>query len=721
MRASNINGEDDEVLVVTAGTTPVITSGLTDVATVGVPYTYTLTASGSPTPVLSFSMLPQGFQVTGPTISGTFTQASPVSIVLQATNVFGTVDQTLVVTVNPPTNAASITSALTAQSLVGASFSYTLTASGSPTPDLSFNNVPADLTQAGATISGTTNTPGVYPIQLTASNNLGSDNKTLVLTVGTAPAISSNTTDQSLVGATYSYTLAASGFPAPTLTFTSTDVPAGFTVNGAVLSGTFAAPGVFTIGIHAANTFATVDQTLTITAGSAPVITSPVTASAVINSSFSYTLTANGFPTPSYMFSNLPTGLNLDQTGTTISGTPTHAQMLTIPISATNIFGTDSKQLQITVGTVPVITSSLATITILAGTPFNYTLTATGSPTPDLSFPSLPSGLTPAGGTLSGMLNTPGQYTIGLQATNAIGSDNESLTVNVATLPVITSPTVVDAVVGTAFSYTLTATGSPTPDLSFTTALPDGFTANGSTLLGTFTTDGIVTIGLQASNIGGSVDNTLTITVRQIPTITSVLAEPAVEGADFTYTITAIGTAPITFGATNLPANLTLNGAVISGRIEGTGSSTVGKAIHLSATNAAGSDNEDLILTIMPNTLGIGGNWTGALKGKQFDQTGDTLPSLTDSKTLVVNFTQITKVGDSDLYADVSFAGGTPYLMKGRIGAGNFWLAGKDATGTNTVTLSGHVDSKFSSVKGEGLVFTTTDSEEFTLTLKRSK
>lgn len=711
VRATNAIGTVDKILVVEVGTTPTITSPLAVTTTVGASFMYTLTASGAPAPVLSFTSIPIGFQTNGPVLTGTFGQTGTVSVVLHAINAIGMTDQTLVITVNPSSDAAVITSPLTQQSLVGASYTYTLKATGSPAPTLSFTNVPADLTVSGATISGTTNTSGVYNIGLHAANAAGADDKTLVLTVGTPAVISSATIAKSLLGTSFSYTLTATGSPAPVLTFTN--VPANFTVTGNTLTGTFATEGYYSVGIHAANTFATDDKTLVITAGTAPVITSPLAAGTVIGTNFTYTLTATGFPLPILNFTDVP--LDLTVNGDMLEGNFKAQKEVTVGLNATNIFSTATQTLTVTSGRVPVITSPIKR-TVLVGAAFNYTLTAVGPPAPavaDLTFTDVPSDLTVDNNTLAGSFAAPGIFMIGLHATNPIGTDDKILELTVATVPVITSVLSVDAVVGVAFSYTLTATGSPAPDFTFT-PIPADLSASGADLSGTFTTDGVFTIGLKATNAGGTDTATLTITAREVPMINSDLAATTVVGADFEYIITAAGTAPFTkITATNLPAALTLSGARISGRAN---TANVYN-IPLKVENPAGSDSKTLKLTVLANTEGIGGNWTGKLKGKEFDQTGDRPQSFADSKNLTVSFTQVGR----DLYAKVSFDGATPYQLKGRIGLNNFWISGKDTAGTNTVTLSGQVDKKLKSIKGQGLVFTSAGSEEFTLTLTKSR
>src|SRR5438045_1560790 len=121
---------------VIAAPKPVITSPLTATGTVGVAFSYQITATNSPT---SFGAtgLPPGLTVNTSTglISGTPTTAGTYSVTISATNVTGTGSATLVITINPA--APVITSALTATGTVGIAFSYTITATDIPPNDAS--------------------------------------------------------------------------------------------------------------------------------------------------------------------------------------------------------------------------------------------------------------------------------------------------------------------------------------------------------------------------------------------------------------------------------------------------------------------------------------------------------------------------------------------------------------------------------------------------------
>src|SRR5437773_700426 len=189
--ATNSSGTGSATLTLTIKPPPpVITSATTASGTVGVAFSYQITATNNPT---SFNAtgLPGGLTVNTSTglISGTPTTAGTYTVTLSATNAGGTGSATLTLTVvNPPPPV--ITSATTANGTVGVAFSYQITATNNPT---SFNatGLPAGLavnTTTGA-ISGTPTTAGTYTVTISATNAGGTGSATLTLTIKQAAPI----------------------------------------------------------------------------------------------------------------------------------------------------------------------------------------------------------------------------------------------------------------------------------------------------------------------------------------------------------------------------------------------------------------------------------------------------------------------------------------------------------------------------------------------------
>jgi uncharacterized protein (DUF1800 family) len=145
----------------------------------GVPGSFAIEAVATPTPSLSLSgTLPTGVSfVAGSngtaTISGTPSQSGTFSVTITATNSSASVSQSFSLTVD----GLGITSADNLTSANG-SVSFTVTTSGSPTPNLSeTGSLPAGITfrdngNGTATISGSTTATGAFSITITAANTV---------------------------------------------------------------------------------------------------------------------------------------------------------------------------------------------------------------------------------------------------------------------------------------------------------------------------------------------------------------------------------------------------------------------------------------------------------------------------------------------------------------------------------------------------------------------
>jgi len=343
----------------------------------------------------------------------------------------------------------------------------------------------------------------------------------------------------------------------------------------------------------------------TCTMPAAPTITSSLVAGGLVGQVITpYVITATGTEPITYTATNLPPGLTFNSSTHTISGTPTTAGEYNVPLTADNFMGTDTKTLVFTITlptAPPVITSSLTASTPVNQS-FTYTVTASGTGPITYNATNLPVGLSFDTGThqITGTPTTAGTYNIALTATNSAGSDTKTLVLTVGSPPTITSPLTATGIVGTQFTtYTITATGSG-PITYDAVNLPGGLTynPNNHTINGTPINTGLTNVTLTATNSYGSDVKILEITIIagiQPPQITSDLTETGEVNQPFSYEITASGTEPITFDASDLPSGLSLNGEIISGIPTASGTYN----IPLTATNSAGSDNKTLVLTIL--------------------------------------------------------------------------------------------------------------------------
>ena len=144
----------------------------------------------------------------------------------------------------PPTITSTSSTTFTA----GSAGSFTVTATGIPVPTLSESGtLPSGVSFNAATgvLSGTpaAGTGGTYPITFTAQNGATPNaTQSFTLTVNQAPTITSTSSTVFTVGTPGSFTVTATGTPAPTLSESGT-LPSGVSFNAAtgVLSGTPAA------------------------------------------------------------------------------------------------------------------------------------------------------------------------------------------------------------------------------------------------------------------------------------------------------------------------------------------------------------------------------------------------------------------------------------------------------------------------------------------------
>jgi hypothetical protein len=149
---------------------------------------------------------------------------------------------------------------------------------------------------------------------------------------------------------------------------------------------------------------------------------------------------------------------------------------------------------------------------------------------------------------------------------------------------------------GVAFQYQIETTKDP--DSYNATNLPAGLTINTATGLisGTVNEINNFTVTISATDGSGTESETLKIRIG-LPSITSGGTASGSTTAPFSgYQITATNT-PTSFGASGLPAGLSVDAA---GLISGTPTASGTFNVVLSATNAAGTGTKTLVLTITP-------------------------------------------------------------------------------------------------------------------------
>jgi uncharacterized repeat protein (TIGR03803 family) len=232
---------------------------------------------------------------------------------------------------------------------------------------------------------------------------------------------------------------------------------------------------------------------------------------------------------------------------------------------------------------------------------FNYPIIATNSPS-TYNATGLPPGLTlnATSGTISGRATATGTYNVVASAANAGGTANENLTIIVegSTPVVTTSGTLFQAGLNEGFGLQVTASNNPT-SYSASGVLPWGMFVNPVTgeIAGQPYVTGTYNFTINASNLLGTGQENVTIAVVAAPSITSGLSVSGTENSPFSYQIAA-SSSPSGFGAGGLPAGLSVD--PVAGMISGTPTASGTFTVAISATNAAGTANANLTLTLQP-------------------------------------------------------------------------------------------------------------------------
>jgi large repetitive protein len=451
-------------------------------------------------------------------------------------------------------------------------------------------------------------------------------------------------------GAPWTYTLTTSaGSPTPALTVTSLPTGVTFTDLGngtGTLVGTSAvAAGTYALTFTAANGVspnATLSFNLVI--ASAPVFTSANTVSFAAGSKINFTISATDIDSqvPAFALDSTLTGPFKNLTfvdngngtgtlaGTLVSGT---TGTFTLEFEADNSVGVATTQnLVITIPTAPVFTSATSVTWETASVvSFNVSATDTDTTAPTIS---LSSSLTGAlanlhfvnngngSGTISGTLTGgSGAYPLIFQATNSAGqTTNQTLNVEVASLPVFTSANNASEKSGGSVNFTVSATDTDTaaPTLSLVSTLSGAcknlsFANKGNgtgTLSGTLVAGtGTCTLTFQATNsLGAVATQAFTVYIPTSPVFTSSASMSGIWDTAETYTISATDSSDVQ--SPSFALNTTLTGALSSftfvdngngtATLRGTTTFTTGTySLNITATNSAGvSTVQTLVITI---------------------------------------------------------------------------------------------------------------------------
>jgi hypothetical protein len=392
---------------------------------IGAPFSYQIAANNNPT-WYSASGLPSGLSCNGTNglISGIPTRTGIFSVHVEARNLFGSASADISLTIAD----GAITSATIAEGVIGAPFNYQIAADNSPTW-YSASGLPSGLSCNGTNglISGTPTQTGTFSIHVEARNLRGTASATSSFTIADG-AITSEPSAQGVIGGPFSYQIAANNSPT---WYSASGLPSGLSCNGnnGSISGTPTQTGTFSVHVEARNLHGTAAATIFFTIADGA-ITSPTSAQGVIGVPFSYQIAANNSPTW-YSASGLPSGLSCNGPTGLISGIPTQTGTFSVHVEASNLHGTASATIFLTIadGAITSPTSAQGVI----GAPFSYQIAANNSPTL-YSASGLPSGLgcNVATGLISGIPTQTGTFSVHLEASNLRGTASATISLTVS-------------------------------------------------------------------------------------------------------------------------------------------------------------------------------------------------------------------------------------------------------------------------------------------------
>jgi hypothetical protein len=251
-------------------------------------------------------------------------------------------------------------------------------------------------------------------------------------------------------------------------------------------------------------------------------------------------------------------------TCTTTHERPAGPEEITATYSGDTNYGESSGSANENVLEEPAFTSAEST-TFTEGSDGSFTVTATGTPTPEITETgTLPEGVTfdPATGALSGTPTQEGVYPIVFTAVNGAGFTVQGFTLTVDAAPKITSADGTSFTYGVHSSFTVSASGTPWPFIEEWGNLPEGVSYSDGVLSGTPTQIGTFKVTFTAENgVGTDSVQRFTLTVLGLKVSTTSLPEVTL-GSAYSDQLAAVGgVTPYKWKVTagSLPKGLRLN------------------------------------------------------------------------------------------------------------------------------------------------------------------
>ena len=613
---------------------------------VGNAYSATLDASGGSAPYswsLGSGTLPAGLTLSsGGVILGTPTAAGTSSFIVRVTDAqapAAVATRALSLTIAPPSLVISTNTvpAGTESSL----YSTTLAASGGTTPytwTLAAGALPAGLNLSSAgVISGTPSAQGTafFTVRVTDSQSpAASATRALSIATSASPIVINTTSLASAaVSVPYSATLSAGGGVTPyNWSLTAGTLPPGLSLSAAgVISGTPSTAANVSITIQVTDSqsparSATQTLSLVVNAATLQVATTSL-ANGTVAVAYNTTLSATGGTTPyswSIASGSLPAGLTLSSGGV-VTGTPTVAGINNLTVQVTDSgspANTATRPFTLTMVAAPLAVTTSSLPNGSAGSAYSASLTATGGTLPyswSIVSGALPGGLSlSAAGVLSGTPIAPGSSSFTVQVVDSqtpTHNATQAFTLSISpTALAVSTASLPDGIVGSAYSAALAATGGVTPYswVLASGALPAGLSMSTTGIIsGTPSAAGSSSFTARVTD-AQSATTTRSFTLVVTPTvlvITTTSPLPSGQaGSAYSTTLAATGgTVPYlwSLASGSLPEGLTLS---VGGVISGTPSASGAGSFTIEVSDAqlpAHNTTQNFTLTIAPAPLVI--------------------------------------------------------------------------------------------------------------------
>ena len=668
IHASGTNIPDVTTTVTVSGPLGITTTSLPN-GIVGRAYNATVAASGGTQPYnWTVTGLPAGLAINASTGAITGTPAAAGAATVNVTVTDGASPTHLSASKTfPVTVVAGIGISTTSlpNGVVGTAYTGTVAATGGTTPYAwTATGLPAGLSinpNTGA-ITGTPTAAGAASIVVTVTDATSpthlSVSKTFPVTIVVQPTITTSSLPNGVVSSAYnSGPLAATGGTTP-YAWTATGLPAGLSIDAGTgaITGTPTVTGPASIVVTVTDSFSpthlSASKTFPIVIYAGLTITTNSLPNGVVGTAYTgVTVVAAGGTTPyAWTATGLPAGLSIDPNTGAITGTPTVGGPASIVVTVTDATSPThlsvSKPFPVTIVVPPAITTSSLPNGVVNYAYNSGPLAATGGTTPYAwTATGLPAGLSidPNTGAITGTPTVAGAASIVVTVTDSLSpthlSASKTFPVTVVAGIGISTTSLPNGVVGTAYTGTVAATGGTTPYAWTATGLPAGLSINPNTgaITGTPTAAGaasiVVTVTDATSPTHLSANKTFPVTIVAALAITTAALPNGVAAAPYSFTVLASGGNPsYTWAATGLPAGLNIDPATgaITGTTSVTGTSTVTVTVTDTTSPTHLSVSQPFPLIIMPplqnTTLSLADGVVGSVYNQPLSAFGGTTP-----------------------------------------------------------------------------------------------